>query len=388
MVAGGLVEEPRTVLDATALGVVGTEDEPADAGERDRRRAHRTGFEGDVEIATREPGRTDAVRRGADGQHLGVRCRIARLLDPVAGGGEHRARRGIDDHRADGHLAAPGGGLGFGQRGTDERVLGHPRTMSVPVTRIKRWPAQAGPPRLPGMAKPLIGITVDSEDGGGYSAFPWLALRCNYGSAVVRAGGVPVMLPHEPERVDDYADTLDGLLVSGGDFDVDPALFGATDRHPKVATKDGRTAFEAAMVRAALAADKPVLGICGGQQLLHVVLGGTLIQHIPDEVENALAHEQPNPRDEPGHTVAIVAGTRLAEIVGVGEMAVNSAHHQAARDVPEGVVVNARAPDGVIEGIEAPARRFCLGVQWHPEFELSDGDRRIFDAFVAAARRR
>jgi len=238
------------------------------------------------------------------------------------------------------------------------------------------------------MTKPLIGITVDSEDGGGYSVFPWLALRRNYASAIVRAGGVPVMLPHEPERVEDYAATLDGLLVSGGDFDVDPALFGATERHPKVATKDGRTAFEAAIVRTALAAGKPVLGICGGQQLLHVVLGGTLIQHIPDEVENALAHEQPNPRDEPGHAVAIVAGTMLAEIVGVDEMAVNSAHHQAAKDVPEGVVINARAPDGVIEGIEAPAHRFCLGVQWHPEFELSDGDRRIFDAFVDAAHRR
>jgi len=238
------------------------------------------------------------------------------------------------------------------------------------------------------MTKPLIGITVDSEDGAGYSVFPWLALRRNYASAVVRAGGVPVLLPHEPERVDDYAASLDGLLVSGGDFDVDPALFGATERHPKVATKDDRTAFEAAMVRAALTADKAVLGICGGQQLLHVVLGGTLIQHIPDEVENALAHEQPYPRDEPGHTVALVAGTRLAEIVGLDELEVNSAHHQAVKDIPDGVVVNARAPDGVIEGIEAPAHRFCIGAQWHPEFELSDGDRRIFDAFVDAARRR
>jgi putative glutamine amidotransferase len=197
-----------------------------------------------------------------------------------------------------------------------------------------------------------------------------------------------MMLPHEPDQADAYLERLDGLLVSGGNFDVDPAAFGAASRHPTVRTKDRRTAFELAITRGALSGDKPVLGICGGQQLLHVVLGGTLIQHIPDEVEAALAHEQPNPRDQPGHTVSIVDGTRLRDIVGVAELAVNSAHHQAAKDAPPGVVVNALAPDGVIEGIEAPDKRFCLGVQWHPEFELSDGDKRLFAAFVDAARQR
>jgi putative glutamine amidotransferase len=196
------------------------------------------------------------------------------------------------------------------------------------------------------------------------------------------------MLPHEPDQADAYLERLDGLLVSGGNFDVDPAVFGAASRHATVRTKDRRTAFELAITRGALAGDMPVLGICGGQQLLHVVLGGALIQHIPDEVEAALAHEQPNPRDQPGHTVSIVDGTRLRAIVGVAELEVNSAHHQAAKDAPQGVVVNALAPDGVIEGIEAPDKRFCLGVQWHPEFELSDGDKRLFAAFVDAARQR
>jgi putative glutamine amidotransferase len=141
-------------------------------------------------------------------------------------------------------------------------------------------------------------------------------------------------------------------------------------------------------VKGALARDMPVLGICGGQQLLHVVLGGTLIQHIPDTVAEALAHEQPNPRNEPGHAVKIAKGTLLHRIVGADTLQVNSAHHQAANGVPEGVVVDAVAPDGVIEGIEAPRYRFCLGVQWHPEFHISEGDRRIFAAFVAAARGR
>ncbi|HRK96553.1 MAG TPA: gamma-glutamyl-gamma-aminobutyrate hydrolase family protein [Rhodospirillales bacterium] len=234
------------------------------------------------------------------------------------------------------------------------------------------------------MPQPRIGITVDAEDAGGYSRFPWFALRQNYCSAVSRAGGLPLLLPHEPALIEDYIATIDGLIVSGGNFDVDPALFGAGTRHPKVTTKDQRTTFELTLTRLAMARDMPVLGICGGQQLLHVALGGTLIQHIPDEIDTAIAHEQPTPRNEPGHTVRIVPGTRLHDIVRVDELAVNSAHHQAAKDVPAGVIVNAVAPDGVVEGIEAPGHRFCIGVQWHPEFELSDGDSAIFRAFVTA----
>jgi len=128
------------------------------------------------------------------------------------------------------------------------------------------------------------------------------------------------------------------------------------------------------------------MGICGGQQLLHVALGGTLIQHIPDEVPGALPHEQPNPRTEPGHTVAVKAGTLLAQIAGAAELPVNSAHHQAAKDEPAGIVVSGRAPDGVIEAIESPVHRFCLGVQWHPEYAISAADPKIFAALVAAAR--
>ena len=227
---------------------------------------------------------------------------------------------------------------------------------------------------------PIIGVTVDSDEGGGY------VLRRNYAEAVAAAGGVPLLLTHAPESVERVLGVIGGLVVTGGDFDVDPALFGATSRHPTVKTKDGRTAFEAAAIRAALDRDTPVLGICGGQQLLNVVLGGTLMQHIADEVPGALEHEQKNPRSEPGHTVAVAPGTMLHGIVDAAELAVNSAHHQAAKDTGPGVVVNARAPDGVIEGIEHPGHRFCLGVEWHPEFAISAGDPKIFAAFVAAAR--
>jgi putative glutamine amidotransferase len=234
------------------------------------------------------------------------------------------------------------------------------------------------------MTKPLIGITLDSEDPGGYSNMPWYALRQNYADVITASGGLPFALPHEPDQVEGYLEKLDGLVVTGGAFDVDPGMFGATTRHDTVVTKDRRTEFEKNMAEAMLRADKPVLGICGGQQLLHVILGGTLIQHIPDEVENALAHEQPNPRTEAGHDVTVVSGTLLHRIVGTDRLDVNSAHHQAAKDISENITVNAVAPDGVIEGIEDSRYKFCLGVQWHPEYLISNGDKQILDAFIAA----
>jgi putative glutamine amidotransferase len=235
------------------------------------------------------------------------------------------------------------------------------------------------------MAQPIIGLTLDSEPPGGYSkTHPWYALRENYCSAVAAAGGVPILLPHEPALAETYLGLISGLVVTGGAFDVDPALFGAATKHASVTTKDRRTQFELAITKGAVAADKPVFGICGGQQLLNVALGGTLIQHIPDEVENALAHEQPNPRTEPGHTVAIAPGTALHRITQSDTLPVNSAHHQAVKAVAPGLVIDATAPDGVIEGIEDPRRRFCIGVQWHPEYGLSEGDKRLFAAFIAA----
>jgi putative glutamine amidotransferase len=235
--------------------------------------------------------------------------------------------------------------------------------------------------------RPVIGLTLDSEPAGGWSRLPWYALRQNYFAAVAAAGGLPVALPHHPELAAEYLDAIDGLLVTGGAFDVDPALWGGGAPHPKVVLKPGRTDFEIAATRAALARDMPVLGICGGQQLLAVAFGGTLLQHIPDEVPGALAHEQPNPRTEPGHEVEVRPGTLLARIVGVERMRVNSAHHQAVAEAGRGAVVNAVAPDGVVEGVEHPGHRFALGVQWHPEYAVDPRDPAILAAFVAEAGR-
>jgi putative glutamine amidotransferase len=233
-------------------------------------------------------------------------------------------------------------------------------------------------------AKKLIGVTLDEEQPGGYSKYPWYALRRNYADAVLAAGGLPVALPHDPGAADAYLDRLDALIVTGGAFDIDPALYGEATRHETVALKSGRTSAEMALLSGALARNMPVLGICGGEQLLAVALGGTLIQHIPDAIADALPHEQPNPRHEAGHEIRIVEGTLLHQIVGTVRMNVNSSHHQAVRAAPARAIVNAMAPDQVIEGIEAPDFRFCLGVQWHPEFLIDRGDRRIFDALIGA----
>ena len=232
----------------------------------------------------------------------------------------------------------------------------------------------------------IIGLTLDTAPPVGIGRSQRYVIRQNYCDAVANAGGIPFCLPHQIEAVAAYAEALDGLVVTGGAFDVDPKLFGDNNRHESVVLKEDRTAFEWAITEAMLKLDKPVLGICGGQQLLNVILGGTLIQHIEDDVIGNVLHEQPNPRDEPGHLVRIVRGTLLHRLTGKDEIAVNSAHHQAARDVGGDAIVNATAPDGVIEGIESRIHRFCLGVQWHPEFAVSEADRSLFAGLVRATR--
>jgi putative glutamine amidotransferase len=227
--------------------------------------------------------------------------------------------------------------------------------------------------------RPRIGIV-----GAARTEFEHKAFQA-YVEAIESAGGTPV--PVLPGAGLDALDRVDGLVLTGG-LDVDPKEYGQ-DADPAMAVEIDaeRDALELPLVREAVRRDLPMLAICRGIQVLNVALGGTLIQHIPDEVPSALAHEQPNPRTEAGHVVRVSAGTLLHRITGAEELSVNSAHHQAVKALAPGFIVDATAPDGIIEGIEDPRRRFLIGVQWHPEYAISEGDTRLFAAFIEASHR-
>jgi putative glutamine amidotransferase len=207
--------------------------------------------------------------------------------------------------------------------------------------------------------------------------------------AVRDQGGLPLPLPWGDAPVAGaYLALCDGLLVAGGDFDIEPERYGEARRPGCGPSRPGRTAFEAALAGAALDAGIPVLGICGGMQLLNVVRGGTLFQHLPDDL--GVSHEQPPPKDVPSHEVRVVPGSLLARLCGEDPLPVNSTHHQAVSRPGSGVLVSARAGDGVVEAIELPDLPFALGVQWHPETLAASSRRQsaILGGLVSAARER
>ena len=237
------------------------------------------------------------------------------------------------------------------------------------------------------MKNPVIGITLDAENNQNYSKFPWYASRKNYSDSVVLAGGTPVFLPHNLNMIEKFIEIIDGIIITGGDFDINPEIYGEKVVSNKVSTKDDRTKFEFEITKKALNIGLPVLGICGGQQLLNVVLGGTLIQHIPDEIQGMINHEQTNPRNEPSHKIKIIKNTKLYKITKTENMFVNSAHHQAVKTLGQNLVVNCSSEDGVIEGIENPDVEFCIGVQWHPEFLIDKKDIEIFKSLIESSRK-
>jgi len=183
---------------------------------------------------------------------------------------------------------------------------------------------------------------------------------------------------------------IDGVLLTGGG-DVDPVFY-REERHP--ATEDaeaGRDEFEIDLARRALTDDIPLLAICRGAQVLNVAAGGTLVQDIPSAVTSDLSHSVKLPKNLDCHDISIEGGSRLARVLAPGAEAargcrVNSRHHQSVGRPGAGLVVSAKAPDGVIEAVEKPDNRFCIGVQWHPENFWESGEfRPLFDAFVSAA---
>ena len=195
------------------------------------------------------------------------------------------------------------------------------------------------------------------------------AVLDGYSRAVVEAGGLPLILPithAEPTLVEAYLEAINGLIMTGG-ADIHPSFYGQIVLERCGEIDEERDRFEMELVHAARRRDLPLLGICRGFQVLNVALGGNLYQDLSYRKETDPVHQSPREhRGEPVHGVAIVEGSRLAEILGVRELDVTSTHHQIIRDLAPDLTVNAVASDGVIEGIEG-AGRFLLAVHWHPE---------------------
>ncbi len=228
--------------------------------------------------------------------------------------------------------------------------------------------------------RPLIGLTPDINSNPAPETE--YVIRVNYAEAVVRAGGLPVILPYGDHDAA-YLERIDGLLVTGGMFDIDPALYRQKARK-NYQMKPERTAFEKALIDGALSRHLPVFGICNGMQLLAVCLGGDLVQDIPSDVSGALEHKPDQPADRPQHGVSIVSGARQLVGLAPGRYAVNSVHHQAVKPSSAYREV-AIADDGVIEMIEACDDGFAVGVQWHPEYGVCEIDEAILSQFVSAA---
>lgn len=228
-----------------------------------------------------------------------------------------------------------------------------------------------------------IGITCDFQTNDYYAKTPWYALRAEYIKAVAHKNIEPVLLHYEFSDVEQVVNSLDGLVITGGAFDVDPSFYGQQSTSDYVKPNNVRSEFEFAVCTKSMARKIPVLGICGGEQLINVVLGGTLIQHIPDTIQNALEHEQKIAKHLPSHRASIKSGSLLHTIVGAGSIEVNSTHHQAVATVAKGMVASAHAEDGVIEAIElASDEAFILGVQWHPEYCYLPHDKKLMEYFV------
>lgn len=230
---------------------------------------------------------------------------------------------------------------------------------------------------------PLIGITAANDPAvpGHY------ILRWDYVSGVEASGGIPVILaPTRFTPLPRILDRIDGVVLSGG-LDISPELYGGP-AHPTITGSSlERDEFEAALIREALARDMPILGICRGMQMVNVVLGGDLVQDLPTQVGTSVSHNDPGrPRNAIAHPVGVDPGTRLAALIGREVINVNSFHHQAVRTPGTGFLVSSRSSDGVVEGMELPARRFVLGVQWHPEtlWPLGPPFSTLFRALVEA----
>jgi putative glutamine amidotransferase len=240
------------------------------------------------------------------------------------------------------------------------------------------------------MSLPVIGITGCTDQSARPPNIALFSVSQTYVRAVLMGKGAPVIIPPYLEEAELHAifEGLDGLLLSGGG-DILPALYGEEASGLLWVVDEQRDRTELTLARWALADGLPLLAICRGMQVLNVAAGGTLIQDIPTQVPNCLTHSgvAGRPKDSIAHTVEVTRDTQLATLVGAGQLGVNSSHHQAVKDMGTGLVVTARASDGIIEGLELPDHPFCIGVQWHPEAMVESYPvmRRLFGGLAKAS---
>ncbi|CAA9579182.1 MAG: Glutamine amidotransferase, class I [uncultured Thermomicrobiales bacterium] len=239
--------------------------------------------------------------------------------------------------------------------------------------------------------KPVIGITATpSRDETEIGTFERYGVSSTYVNAVLAAGGIPVVLPPLDAGGSDLVESLDGLLLSGGS-DLAPERYGDSSVHPATyGIHPSRDAFELELLDIGLRQHHPILCICRGIQTLNVGLGGTLVQHIPDQITDALEHRQQNEGlgiDEIGHRVHLEPDSVLEAAYGGTTVGVNSFHHQALGEVATDLAVIGRAPDGVVEAVVMPGKAFVVGVQWHPEMMFARHPSHLapFRALVEAA---
>lgn len=213
--------------------------------------------------------------------------------------------------------------------------------------------------------------------------------RPDYEESIRRAGGDPQVLDRPADSPADVVRRFDAVLLTGGG-DVHPSLYGEPTHPSFSAAEEGRDEYEMELVQRAMEADLPVLAICRGLQVLNVARGGTLVQDIPDQLGHEVNHRVPDPPSALAHDIEVARGSRLADLLRErldGERcAVNSRHHQGPKQLGHGLLSTATAADGVIEAVEDPRRRFCIGVQWHPENFWRTGEFRVlFEELVRAA---
>lgn len=237
--------------------------------------------------------------------------------------------------------------------------------------------------------RPFIGINADYVPASKVNS-PFIRLNAGYLDNVVGAGGLPVVVPPLGKDVDPDAwlDRLDGFILTGSTWDLDPRRLGVPPHSAVQPLPERRDESDRLLIRRLLERRLPILAVGLGMQQLNVACGGTLYVHLPQDLPRSMPHRDPSGSTH-RHLVLVEPNTRMEEIFGVGEIRVNSAHHQAVRQVGEGLRVGARAPDGVIEAIESTdGRWFCVGVQWHPESESASAlDLQLFEYFMQACLR-